>query len=84
MIAGVADDFAIFWAYYRNLFSNESQDIEMFVLVSGDIVSPHKTIRGMNKSILPDGINRYRASPLKLELDIKYKMLMINICSFNV
>jgi len=44
-----------------------------------DIVSPHKTTRGMNKSIPPDEINRYGVSPLKLKLDIKHKMLIINI-----
>ena len=33
------------------------------VPVSRDIVSPHKTIRGMYKSIAPDGIDRYRVSP---------------------
>ena len=54
------------------------------VPVSRDIVSPHKTIRGMNKSIPPDGIDRYRVSPLKLKLDVKHKMLMLNICSVNV
>src|SRR6218665_1536402 len=52
--------------------------------VSRDIVSFHKTIRGMNKSIPLDGISRYRVSPLKLKLDIKSKMLMLNICSVNV
>src|SRR6218665_3852432 len=52
--------------------------------VSRDIVSPHKTIRGMNKSIPPDGINRYRVSPLKLKLHIKHKMLRLNIRSVNV
>jgi len=35
-----------------------------------DIVSPHKTIRGMNRSIPSDEIDRYRVSPLKLKLDI--------------
>jgi len=39
---------------------------------------------GMNKSIAPDGINQYRISPVKLKLDIKYKMVMLNICSVNV
>src|SRR6218665_2594446 len=28
---------------------------------------------GVNKSIVPDGINRYRVSPLKLKSDIKHK-----------
>ena len=49
-----------------------------------DIVSPIRLSGGMNKSIPPDGINRYRVSPLKLKLDIKHKMLMLNICNVNV
>src|SRR6218665_980592 len=32
---------------------------------------PMRLSGGMNKSIPPDGINRYRVSPLKLKLDIK-------------
>jgi len=54
--------------------------------VSRDIVSPHKAIRGMNKSITPVGINRYmyRLSHLKPKLDIKHKMLMLNIRCVNV
>jgi len=52
--------------------------------VSRDIVSPHKTIRGMNKSIPPDGITQYMVSPLKIKLDITHKMLMLNICSVTV
>ena len=52
--------------------------------VSRDIVSTIRLSGGINKSIPPDGINRYRVSPLKLKLDIKHKMLMLNICSVNV
>jgi len=45
---------------------------------------PLRLSGGMNKSIPPDGINRYKVSPLKLKLDIKHKMLMLNICSVNI
>ena len=54
------------------------------VPVSSDIVSPHKTIRGDELIYPPDGINRYRVSPIKLKLDIKHKMLLLNIRSVNV
>src|SRR6218665_4184771 len=37
----------------------------------------------MNKSISPDGFHRYRVSSLKVKLDRKRKMLMLNICSFR-
>jgi len=47
--------------------------------VSRDIVSPGRLSEEMNKSIPPDGINRYRVYPLKLKVDIKHKMLMLNI-----
>ena len=40
---------------------------------------PIRLFGGMNKSIPPDGINRYRVAPLKVKLDIKHKMLMLNI-----
>ena len=33
---------------------------------------PIRLSGGMNKSIPPDGISRYRVSPLKLKLDIKH------------
>ena len=52
--------------------------------VSRDIVFPHKTIRWDELIYTPDGIKRYRASPLKLKLDIKLKMWMLNIRSVNV
>src|SRR6218665_175961 len=39
--------------------------------VSRNIVSHHKTIRGVNKSIPPDGINRYTVSPLKTKIRLK-------------
>src|SRR6218665_4054559 len=45
--------------------------------VSRDIVSPIRLSGGMNKSMPPDGIDRYRVSPLKIKLDIKRKMLML-------
>ena len=38
-----------------------------FMLVSRDIVSPIRLSGGMNKSIPPEEINRYRVSPLKLK-----------------
>jgi len=54
------------------------------VPVSRDIVSPIRLFGGMNNSIPPDGSSRYRVSPLKLKLDIKHSLLMLNICSVNV
>jgi len=41
-------------------------------------------MRGDELIYPPDGVNRYRASPFKLKLDIKHKMLMLNIRSVNV
>ena len=49
--------------------------------MSRDIVSTRKTIQRDELIYPPDGINRYRVSPLKLKLDMKHKMLMLNIRS---
>jgi len=45
---------------------------------------PHKTIRGMNKSIPRMESTGIEYPPLKLKLDLKHKMLMLNICGANL
>ena len=52
--------------------------------VSRHIVSPMRLSGGVNKSIPQMESTGIEYSPLKLKLDIKHKMSIINICSVNV